>query len=344
MRPDVDVLVVGGGPIGLASAIEARMLGLSVAVLEPRAGPIDKACGEGLMPGAVTALARLGVFPEGQAIEGISYRQGTSRVDHRFRDRAGLGVRRTKLQAALAARCTALGVERVSGRLDSYEQRDAAVRAAGIRASWLLGCDGLHSKVRRLSGLESPMRRPASRVKRFGYRRHFEIAPWSDLVEVHWGMDVEAYVTPVAPDLVGVAILGPAGVDFDAALAGIPELAERLADAPPGPLRAAGPLRQRTRHRTAGRVLLVGDAAGYVDALTGEGLRVGLAQAEVAVAAVNAGTPSAYERSWGAATRDFRTLTLGLLVAARSPLRGAIVPLAGRLPRVFGAAVERLAR
>lgn len=345
MSPEVDVLVVGGGPIGLASAIEARMLGLSVAVLEPRAGPIDKACGEGLMPGAVQALARLGVFPNGHVIEGISYRQGTRRVDHRFRSRAGLGVRRTELHAALSARCDELGIERIPGRLDAYEQRESDVLAAGIRASWLLGCDGLHSKVRRLSGLERPMRRHASRAKRFGYRRHFEIAPWSNLVEVHWGADVEAYVTPVGPGLVGVAILGPSGVDFDTALAGVPELAKRLAGAPLGSsLRAAGPLRQRTRRRTAGRVLLVGDSAGYVDALTGEGLRVGLAQAEAAVAAIHAGTPGAYERSWGRVTRDFRILTVGLIALAHSPLRGSIVPLASRIPRVFGGVVERLAQ
>ena len=53
---DVDVAVVGAGPIGLAAAIEARLAGLSAVVIEPRSFPIDKACGEGLMPGAVAAL------------------------------------------------------------------------------------------------------------------------------------------------------------------------------------------------------------------------------------------------------------------------------------------------
>ena len=63
MSADVDVLVVGGGPVGLAAAIEARLAGLSVVVVEPRVGAIDKACGEGLMPGTLTALARVGVDP-----------------------------------------------------------------------------------------------------------------------------------------------------------------------------------------------------------------------------------------------------------------------------------------
>ncbi|WP_111721043.1 NAD(P)/FAD-dependent oxidoreductase [Homoserinimonas sp. OAct 916] len=345
MSPDVDVLIAGGGPIGLASAIEARLLGLSVAVFEPRTGPIDKACGEGLMPGAVAALARLGVFPRGHVIEGISYHQRAHHAEHRFRRGAGLGVRRTELHDALTERCTELGVEWVRQRLDSYEQTSDDVVAGGVRASWLLGCDGLHSKTRRLAGLERQQTRPAGGSRRYGYRRHFELEPWSDLVEVHWGDEVEAYVTPVADTLVGVAILGPGGVDFDTAIAGIPALANRLSGARPGsPLRAAGPLRQGSRRRTVGRVLLVGDAAGYVDALTGEGIRVGLAQAEAVVAAIHAGTPRAYERTWERATRDFRTLTTGLVALAHSPLRNSIVPISGAVPRVFGAVVERLAR
>jgi flavin-dependent dehydrogenase len=106
--------------------------------------------------------------------------------------------------------------------------------------------------------------------------------------------------------------------------------------------RGAGPLRQRTRARTAGRVLLVGDASGYVDALTGEGLRLGFAQAVAAVAHLD--DPAGYERAWAAATRDYRLLTSTLVAVATSPLRGALVPAAVRLPPVFAGAVERLAR
>ena len=97
---DVDVLVVGGGPIGLAAAIEARLAGLSALVVEPRAAPIDKACGEGLTPGAVTALARLGVHPVGHAIRGITYIAGDRMADHAYRYGDGLGVRRTALHEA----------------------------------------------------------------------------------------------------------------------------------------------------------------------------------------------------------------------------------------------------
>jgi len=107
---DVDVIVVGGGPVGLASAIEARLAGLTVAVVEPREGVIDKACGEGLMPGAVPLLARLGVDPEGMPLRGVSYNTPRHRADHLFSTGLGRGVRRTVLHSALSARAEELGV------------------------------------------------------------------------------------------------------------------------------------------------------------------------------------------------------------------------------------------
>ncbi len=338
---DTEVLVVGGGPVGLAAAIEARLAGREVVVVEPRPSPVDKACGEGLMPGTLRALQRLGVDPEGWGLRGISYRTAAGRhVDHAFRTGSGRGVRRTTLHASLGARADQLGVTRVVGRVTAVEQDDDGVTAAGVRARWLLAADGLHSTVRRLVGLERPVPR---RRRRFGLRRHVALAPWTDLVEVHWARGAEAYVTPVGPDLVGVAILGPPHTDWDATLVALPRLAERLAGAAPvGPTLGAGPLRQTTTARTSGRVALVGDASGYVDALTGEGLRVGLAQARAAVA--HLGDPAGYERAWREVTRDYRLLTSGLVAWAGTPARRAIVPVAAGAPWLYGAVVERLAR
>ena len=93
-----DVAIVGGGPIGLVAAIDARLAGLSVVVIEQRDGTIDKACGEGLMPGALPLLERLGVDPEGMPIRGITYNQGARSVSHRFSGPPGRGVRRRRPQ------------------------------------------------------------------------------------------------------------------------------------------------------------------------------------------------------------------------------------------------------
>jgi flavin-dependent dehydrogenase len=338
---DSDVIVAGGGPVGLATAIESRLAGLEVVVVEPRTGDIDKACGEGLMPGALPRLRRLGVDPAGMPLRGVSYRSAGRHADHRFASGEGRGVRRTELQTALHARAVELGVSFVEGKVGQVSQDPSSVTVAGMRAKWLFGCDGLHSVVRREIGAELDAPR---RGRRFGVRQHFAVRPWTDLIEVHWSGGVEAYVTPVAPNTVGIAMLGRRGLDFRRALADIPELAFLLDEEPASDLRGAGALRQRTSRRHRGRVLLVGDASGYVDAITGEGLRLGFAQAQAAVAAVVHGRPGRYEEDWTRITRDFRVLTSGLVLAAQSPLRPAIVPIAGTLPRVYGAMVERLAK
>jgi flavin-dependent dehydrogenase len=336
------LLIAGGGPVGLAAAIEGRLAGLDVVVVEPRPGPIDKACGEGLMPGAVPALERLGVRPRGHPLRGVDYRDGVRHAAHRFMAGNGLGVRRTTLHAALQERAEELGVRIVRGRVERVRQEDSGVVAAGIRAERLLGADGLHSQVARAVGLALPA--PEAR-RRYGQRRHYRVEPWSDLIEVHWTAVGEIYVTPTADGVVGLSLLARQGVRFDDALAAAPELASRLAGAEvASELRGAGPFRQRTRARVAGRTMLIGDASGYVDALTGEGIRIGLDQARAAVAAIVQGHPEAYEREWHRATRDFRRLTGALVRLATSPLRPSIVPLARAVPVLFEGAVERLAR
>jgi flavin-dependent dehydrogenase len=339
---DVDVLVAGGGPVGLAAAVRARELGLSVAVVDPRSDPVDKACGEGLMPAAVRGLRRLGVEPDGRPFVGIRYLAPGRSVSSTFRAGPGLGVRRTVLQAALAASADASGVTRVLGSVGTVVQDGSGVTAAGIRARWLLAADGLHSPVRRSLGLE----RPAPGGRRYGLRRHYAVAPWSDHVEVHWAEDAEAYVTPVSDGLVGIALLvdGGARAPYDHLLAAFPALLARLRVARPATdVRGAGPLRQVAVAPRAGRVLLVGDAAGYVDALTGEGVAVGLATAAAAVAAIATGRPEDYPAAWRRATRRYRWSATALLAVTAHPvLRRHLVPVASAAPRVFGRAVDHV--
>jgi flavin-dependent dehydrogenase len=234
-----------------------------------------------------------------------------------------------------------MGVTILPGSVTSVEQTADRVHAAGLDARYLVAADGLHSTVRRVLGLSV---RPSG-VRRFGLRQHFQVAPWSDLVEVHWLPGQEVYVTPVSPDTVGVAVLGPRPLDLRSAIAGLPALAGHLSGAPAASsLRGAGPLRQSTTARVAGRVLLVGDAAGYVDALTGEGLRVGFAQAHAAVDAIVGNQPQRYEAEWRRITRSYRNLTSTLLwVGAQPSLRPMIVPTAQALPRTFTRLVDQIA-
>jgi flavin-dependent dehydrogenase len=338
----IDVLIAGGGPAGLATAIRCAQAGLEVTVAEPRPGPIDKACGEGLMPAAVTGLAAIGVRPEGRSLLGIRYLDEGHTADGFFRGGPGLGVRRTELHAALSLRAKELGVAVLAARVESVTQEEGCVRAAGLTARYLVAADGLHSPVRRCCGLEPA---PARRA-RYGLRRHYRLAPWSSMVEVSWSAASEAYVTPVADDVVGVAILGgPARGSFDDRLAAFPALRSRLAGAEPASrVRGAGPLRQAVRQRVSGRVLLVGDAAGYIDALTGEGISVALAQAAVLAACLRDGRPTDYEQAWRRVSRKSRLLTAGLLWSRQqAPLGRRIVPAAQRLPRLFTAIVNQVA-
>ncbi len=348
----LDVLVVGAGPVGLAAAIEAALAGFRVAVVEPRQDPVDKACGEGLMPAAVAALARLGVDPPGVAFDGIRYVAGRHRAAARFPDGPGRGVRRTVLHQTLMARAAQVGVRRVVGRARDVHQDTTGVRVHGPgwsrAARWVVAADGLHSPLRRALGLTRSPSRPVWRAgtARFGLRRHYRIAPWTDLVEVHWGRDAECYLTPVADDLVGVALLGPPGASHAERLAAFPEVRARLGGAAAvGPTLGSGPLRQSVAGRVHGRVLLVGDAAGYVDALTGEGIAVGLACSRALVDCLLREAPQDYDAAWRAASRRYRVITEALLAAtAVPPLRAALVPSCARWPRAFTAAVRQLAR
>jgi 2-polyprenyl-6-methoxyphenol hydroxylase-like FAD-dependent oxidoreductase len=191
------------------------------------------------------------------------------------------------------------------------------------------------------------------------------------LVEVHWAPRSEAYVTPVSDDVVGIGLLfarphrngprreGPpgdgmagrgagddAGGDFEARLSAFPALLARLGEAAPASeVRGAGPMRQDVRRRVYGRVLLVGDASGYVDALTGEGIGVGLAQAEALARCLVAGRPADYERAWRRASGPAWRFTAGLLWSRNHPFLGPrIVPAAQRLPWLFAALVNHAAQ
>jgi flavin-dependent dehydrogenase len=288
-----DLLIVGGGPAGLATAIRARLAGLTATVIDRARPPIDKACGEGLMPDAVARLREIGVEPRGFPLRGIRYLDGDLQAEGHFPGAGGLGVRRTELHAALVRRAQEAGVDlRWDVKAEGLDVEGVRTDQGILAGRWIVGADGLHSQVRRWAGLDGRL----SPLRRFGIRRHFALAPWSDCVEVHWGPGCEAYVTPVSGGEVGIAVLwSRPRAGFDSLLESFPALKEKVRGAPVASRdRGAGRLQQQVRAVTKDRIALVGDAAGYLDAITGEGLAVTLHESAALVEALVAGDLSRY--------------------------------------------------
>jgi flavin-dependent dehydrogenase len=260
-----DVLIIGGGPAGLAAAIAARMKGFAVTVVDAAKPPIDKACGEGLMPDGVETLKKLGVRLAAQQFapfRGIRFIHGDTAARADFPGVYGLGVRRTTLHPVLVERAQEVGVtllwNTTARELDTNQAR------------WIVGADGMNSWVRRWAGFgECP-----ARLRRFGFRRHFPVAPWNDTVDVHWGRDCQVYVTPVGASELCVAVISRhQQLRLDEALQDFPELTERLNGfLPTTPERGSVTECRRLSRVYRGNVALIGDASGSVDAVTGEGL------------------------------------------------------------------------
>jgi flavin-dependent dehydrogenase len=358
----VDIAVVGAGPAGLAVAIHAARRGLRVAVFERQATPVDKACGEGLLSPGLRELEELGarayLTPEDcSPIVGIRYLQedGTQ-VEGRLPTPGGLGIRRLALEQALLRVAREAGVRLLEQcpveRADRQPEQVLLTTAAGAQysAGLLVAADGLHSPLRRAHGLEPPEQPRAS--QRFGLRQHFQLAPWTDFVEVHFARGVEAYVTPAGRHRVGVAFLWRDGqmdgrVSFRHLLRRFPVLEQRLADVPEDSrARGAGPLLRTVRRRTLDRFVLVGDAAGYVDAITGEGLTLALRSAaalgrilpESLARGASQASLAPYERAAQGHFRRYAFFTNRLLeLAGRPRLRTQALRVLARTPATFEA-------
>ena len=276
-----DALIVGGGPAGLAAAIALRQKGLDVLLADALRPPIDKACGEGLMPDARKDLAALGIQVtghDGAAFDGIAFLSGAHQATAPFESGSGIGIRRLQLHSLLVARSHELGVRLAWGtRVQVAEKQPLQLDGEPCNYRYLIGADGQSSRIRQASGLGQ------GKIfsRRFGTCCHYRVQPWSRMVEVHWGDLGQAYITPIGPEEICVATVAREPTTrMEAVLGSLPSLHLRLEGASAlSRVRGALTTTRKLRRVTAGKVALVGDASGSADAVTGEGIGLSFRQA-----------------------------------------------------------------
>jgi menaquinone-9 beta-reductase len=276
-----DVLVIGGGPAGLAAAIAARMKGFEVTVVDGAKPPIDKACGEGLLPNTMAALRALGVAicpGDGYALRGVCFKDAATSVEANFSDAGGFGIRRTVLHQKMVERAQECGITLLwKTPVVGLSKDGVNLGDRVIKARWIIGADGIHSRVRRWIGLGA--RGPQE--TRFAQRRHFRVRPWTDCMEIHWSRVAQAYVTPLGNEEICVALISrDPRMRLEDAWREFPRLAGRLRDAETSSAeRGAVTVTRRLDQVYRRNVALTGDASGSVDAITGEGLCLSFHQA-----------------------------------------------------------------
>ncbi len=333
-----EVVIIGGGPAGLVAALAARRQGFGVCVVDRGIPPIDKACGEGLMPDGVAALRGLGVrldADQGAPFRGIRFLDDRHVAEAAFPGEAGVGIRRTRLHQLLMENAHAAGVTTL------WREKATAIGSKGVRIGdhliecrWIIGADGVDSQTRRLAGMGAIR----ENGRRIGLRMHFRVKPWTDFVEVHWSKGEQAYVTPVGAEEVCIALLGGAReVGFASLADRFPRLGERLRGVEPANVaRGAFTGTVRPRRVVSGNVALIGDASAAIDAITGDGLALAFRQAAALGEALRKGDLSRYEARHRQICRTpFLMARLLLLMDRHDAFRKlALQALAGR-PAIF---------
>lgn len=331
--------MVGAGPVGSVLALALARRGARVILLEKARFPRDKPCGEGLMPAGLAVLEELGVdlppneFPR---VRGVRYRLPDGRsVLGAFRGAdgdalLGAGVRRVRLDPLLLAAATAArGVDfrtgvAASGITEAGDGVRVATSAGELQVAHLVAADGLGSSLRQhlgWSGRVGGARRGLVGHLRTDRHRIDEI-----IVSLLPGR--ETYVAPTAVDEVLAVVLytrpreGDDGAQTElyrtALAAAHPELGTELT----GPLLSAGPFDLSVARVASKRVFLAGDAAGFIDPLTGDGMTAGLCAAnELARLLVDEPDRAAEAyRGWHRRQLRRRRVVTGLALAlSRSP-------------------------
>ena len=362
-----EIVVVGGGPAGCATAIFLKERGHDVLLVDEARFPRDKVCGEGVSPGAWRLLGAMGAEGRVRALRPHPLRgmrltapDGTSFAgEYGAAREPGFALRRADLDLALIETARDRGVDVLEEtRAVDLRMEHGAVSGltiarpdgglATLRARLVIGADGRRSMVGRRLGLL----REHGWLRKFAVRGHWEgVLGLSDYGEMHVGGGGYCGIAPLSASVANVAFVldrremaGAAGnveAFYRTELRRWPRIADRLARARLlAPPKAIGPLALVARRVSAPGVMLVGDAAGFYDPFTGEGvtlaLRGGEMAAEVASRALRAGDTrdlSAYDRARDRATRHKFRLNRRLQSVVRWPaLSNAVAARLARRP------------
>jgi menaquinone-9 beta-reductase len=315
-----DVLIVGGGPAGLAAAIAARAKGLRVTLVDSRKPPIDKPCGEGLLPEAVKALRRLGIDPEaGQSFRftGIRFQDSHSSVAAEFSNGSALGIPRRVLHQLLVERAQSVGVHLAWGAYAANENSlYAEIGGQRIFFRWLVAADGFNSSIRHRIGLDPLLPKRG----RFAFRRHFAIVPWTPFAEVHWGEGCQIVVTPTGREEICLALFtSDHRLRLTSALPQFRKLAQRMREARPVSIESgARTVLARARSAARGNVALTGDASCSVDGIAGQGLNLAFQEAHYLAEALAREELAGYAEAHRELTGTAVNITRLMLLMARS--------------------------
>jgi len=337
MMDHKQVIIVGGGPAGLAAAVALRARNFCVTVVDAAQPPIEKVCGEGLLPETLESLRAIGVEPKslpGVPFRGIRYIANKTHVEAKFPHRHALGIRRADLHQSLLTAATDAGAEFLwKTHVDGLEGDGIRVAGQWMRAQWIIGADGHASQMRKWAGLDNH----SSSLHRFAFRRHFRVKPWTDLLEVHWSARAQAYVTVVGAEEVCVVVMSSdSRLRMHEALNDFPELASRLkGGATIDKERGAVSRNHVLRRVTRGRVALLGDASGTVDAITGEGLGLAFRQVRALGDALERGDLSGYEAAHRSMRRKPHFMAKMLLTLGGTPLQQRAMSVLSSRPRIF---------
>ncbi|HXG89965.1 MAG TPA: FAD-dependent monooxygenase [Vicinamibacterales bacterium] len=305
-----DVLVIGAGPAGsLAATILARA-GARVQVFERSRFPRGKLCGDTLNPGAMGVLgAHISMEPllaQSLALTGMLLTgPGGVHVRGDYGDGlCGRAITRRVLDALLIDQAITAGAQFDDNVAVTAPMLDANGNVCGVsvrgpggmlrseRARLVIAADGRESKLARALGLS----RYASHPRRWAIGGYFEgVAPLHPIGEMHVRAGHYIGVAPMADGLTNACLVVPhksgpvawrePGRALTEALAADAELGPRFAGAQlVDPPHVLGPMAVDCTAAGAAGLLLAGDAAGFIDPMTGDGLHLAFAGAELAAA------------------------------------------------------------